>query len=114
MPDSACRKSNDGSGIVSLSAWTIWKPARALWSSGTAIIKRGAVIATKIATLEERVTALEKQLARQPPEACPSCGEREMRRIQIGRMMGPPTNKVRTDWWRCAKCNATEERVVRF
>jgi hypothetical protein len=71
-------------------------------------------IGKRIATLEQRVSDLEARLSKQPPNACPYCGEREMRKTYESTIQGDDRNQSRIDVWTCKACNETEKRVVRF
>jgi predicted RNA-binding Zn-ribbon protein involved in translation (DUF1610 family) len=65
----------------------------------------------KVEALEQRVAALEKLLEKAPGDACPKCGAREMRRMEMGRRLGGQ-NAYRYDTWTCTACGATDEREV--
>jgi hypothetical protein len=85
-----------------------------LLGRGLAWGKRTFAFAKRIATLEARVAALEEALAKQPPEACPFCGERAMRKTFAGPAIGGATSASRLDRWKCEKCGEEEPRMVYF
>jgi hypothetical protein len=68
-------------------------------------------IGKRVATLEARVTALEQALGKQPPDACPFCGERAMRMIDAGFLLGEQGKQWWEDVWTCEKC---AKRQVRY
>lgn len=71
-------------------------------------LKNGATyvfkLAKRIATLEERVTALEEALKTAPADACPYCGEHNMRLKYQSGLMGNPGQQWTEDTWTCDKC----------
>jgi predicted RNA-binding Zn-ribbon protein involved in translation (DUF1610 family) len=76
--------------------------------------KRAFALAKRIAALEARVEALEEAIQRQLPDACPKCGERAMRRMNAGRVLGEPGKQWRYDSWKCLKCGDEETRAIQF
>lgn len=59
----------------------------------------------RIATLEERVSALEESLKSAPADACPYCGERDMRLTNQNPMaMGTHPKRWTEETWTCGKC----------
>jgi|SRR5208282_2577721 len=66
------------------------------------------------AMLETRVTALEAQFERHPPDVCERCGERAMRVVRNGGIMGDSHGHWRQDDWKCERCGYEEPRIVRF
>ena len=88
-----------------------------LWRAWLAT-KHGAtylfVLGKRIATLEARVTELEATLEKQPPDACPKCGERAMRLENTWGLRGSGADQRRIDGWKCEKCGHQEQRIVKF
>ncbi len=76
--------------------------------------KRTLAFARRIGTLEARVAALEEALTKQPPDACPFCGERAMRKTFAGPAIGDAKSASRLDRWKCEKCGKEEPRMVYF
>jgi uncharacterized protein with PIN domain len=62
------------------------------------------VLGKRIATLEARVTALEEALQKQPPDACPYCGERAMRLTEQSGLLGNQGSQWTEETWTCGKC----------
>ena len=79
-----------------------------------ALAKRALAYGKRYATLEARVEALEAALAKQPPDACPKCGERAMRLHYTWGLQGRSPNQYRRDDWKCEKCGHLEQRLVHF
>ncbi len=72
--------------------------------------KRIFLIGKRIAMLETRVTALEAALGKQPPEACPFCGERAMRMTDPGHLLGDQGRQWYVEVWTCEKCTKEQPR----
>ena len=70
--------------------------------------------ARRYAELEARVTALEKRLERQPPEACPYCGELAMRMSEPPHSMGDPGKKWIREYWKCGACTKEQRREYKM
>jgi uncharacterized protein with PIN domain len=73
-------------------------------------LSRVFALGKRIATLEERVTALEAALAKQPGDACPYCGERAMRLMMQGSLLGNQGNQWTEEIWLCHECNQSYEK----
>ncbi len=103
----AWRNSGSGSDIVTLTEWPV---AGRIVGWG----KKAIAVARRVATLESRVKLLEGRLEKQPPDACPGCGERAMRRTEAGHVSPSSASSVRRDLWTCQKCAQEEYRIIKF
>jgi hypothetical protein len=62
------------------------------------------------AELEGRITALEIALRKAPGEACPYCGEREMRLKKTSGPIGSGRGTWRREIWVCKACGKEDWR----
>ena len=67
----------------------------------------------KVVALEKRVAALENLFEKAPGEACPACGERQMRRTWASDMRGSGANAHRNETWTCQSCGVEEQRTAK-
>jgi uncharacterized protein with PIN domain len=58
----------------------------------------------RVAVLESRISALEVLLDKQPPDACPYCGERAMRLTYQSSLLGNQGHQWTEETWTCEKC----------
>jgi hypothetical protein len=89
-----------------------------MWGQLKEWIKNAVALAKRIAALESRITALEARFERQPPSACPFCGELAMRRIPAdsdGALFGSGgSHPYMEEVWACEKCSKEETRRKRL